>query len=805
MIEAINSFAQIWVHWISSAGLQATALALLLMGIVGAGRRWPPALRHAILMIALIKFAFPPTLSLPTGLLSHFKPEPLVESTATARLVTPIIQDALWPPKSVGAASGPQKRMDLEALPGSKHAPFSRLSGRAVLSAAAWLLILHVLGAFVIVVRITAQRIRLRRLTLAALLAADPPLLSAFNELCGSMGLSRRPSLLLSPGNHAPMTFGLRRPVVLLPQALIEALPLSEVRLILGHELAHQRRGDLWLGWLQIPISVLWWFNPLYWLLARMIRHVREDCCDDLAVASGLARGESYCRTLLNAARVVTGNAPAGASLAYIKESHSLCRRFRRIMGARVIAAPRLTKPGIVTVAALGLLLLPGVDPRALQRTQASAQESVRNGYFKKWLSEDVLHIIADEERSSYRKWLDEDVVYIISQEERKAFQGLRTGSERERFIEQFWARRNPKPGAADNAFKTEHYRRIAYANTHFSSSMPGWKTDRGHIYILYGEPDNVEFHPLGFPAADYPLERWHYHHVSGIGDEVEIEFVDGVMSARDRRLTIEIRTDSLRLSSEKALLLVTVEMESDLDIGTIAPDVRIFGRVRIPNNRVVSEFEDDVSSAAGSLLREDSRQRARWLYQEAIPVPIGMEGGLDLTFTDLKSREEAYTNRRILAVLREDEELQASSVILADSIVPLSAVPSNDLPFALLSPDAFRFGRAFALGDMKVVPNVRSEFFTDRLPIHYYLQIYNAGIDPLDISCRVRSGAREVLRLNNLPDAIHSVSDSRVVITGEIPPNALGPGGYRLDIIVADRMANKSVTASTGFILKNP
>jgi GWxTD domain-containing protein len=137
-----------------------------------------------------------------------------------------------------------------------------------------------------------------------------------------------------------------------------------------------------------------------------------------------------------------------------------------------------------------------------------------------------------------YLKWLFEDVVYIITEEEKKAFTDLKDDAERDRFIEQFWARRNPDPGSSNNAFKEEHYRRIAYANEHFASIIPGWLTDRGRTYIKWGEPDEVEAHPAGGsyrrPDSEgggtittYSFEKWHYLHVKGVGVDIWMEFVD--------------------------------------------------------------------------------------------------------------------------------------------------------------------------------------------------------------------------------------------------------------------------------------
>src|SRR3984885_3217350 len=130
---------------------------------------------------------------------------------------------------------------------------------------------------------------------------------------------------------------------------------------------------------------------------------------------------------------------------------------------------------------------------------------------------------------SPYKKWLEEDVVYIITPEERGAFLRLQTNEEREQFIEQFWLRRNPDPDSPENTFKEEHYRRIAYTNEHFASGIPGWKTDRGRIYIMRGPAGKVDSDPPGgnwsrhadqgdSSTTTYPWETWRYRHLDGQG-----------------------------------------------------------------------------------------------------------------------------------------------------------------------------------------------------------------------------------------------------------------------------------------------
>ena len=146
------------------------------------------------------------------------------------------------------------------------------------------------------------------------------------------------------------------------------------------------------------------------------------------------------------------------------------------------------------------------------------------------------------ELETPYRKWLNEDVAYIITDEERKAFSRLSTDEERQAFVEGFWLRRDPTPDTEENEFKEEHYRRIAYTNEHYASGIPGWKTDRGKIYIMYGPADEVESHPSGGSyerpieegggeTSTNPFEKWRYRYIEGIGTDINIEFVDTTMS----------------------------------------------------------------------------------------------------------------------------------------------------------------------------------------------------------------------------------------------------------------------------------
>ncbi len=150
------------------------------------------------------------------------------------------------------------------------------------------------------------------------------------------------------------------------------------------------------------------------------------------------------------------------------------------------------------------------------------------------------------------RNWLEQDVLYLASDEERAAYEKLTSDEEREFFIEQFWLKRDNHPNTPENEFRDEYFRRIAYANERFAPVVsmpasdqrkhqrpyPGWKTDRGRIYITWGPPDEIESHPIGGqyqrPPQEGggvvntpPFEIWRYRLSAKEpgGDEVLLKF----------------------------------------------------------------------------------------------------------------------------------------------------------------------------------------------------------------------------------------------------------------------------------------
>jgi len=205
---------------------------------------------------------------------------------------------------------------------------------------------------------------------------------------------------------------------------------------------------------------------------------------------------------------------------------------------------------GLVLTPASGIKSLEAATPPAQPQGQQQAQPQSGTAAGQDQEVDPLKRQRTDKERyasqkalrgeisKTYKTWLSQEVTYIISDDERKAFMSLSNDEERDAFIENFWLRRNPSPDSPENEFREEHYRRIAYANEHFAAGKPGWKTDRGHIYISFGKPDEIDSHPSGGnyerpmdegggSTSTFPFEVWRYRYLEGIGENIEIEFVD--------------------------------------------------------------------------------------------------------------------------------------------------------------------------------------------------------------------------------------------------------------------------------------
>jgi GWxTD domain-containing protein len=343
-----------------------------------------------------------------------------------------------------------------------------------------------------------------------------------------NLSLSRQVTLLESCLADVPVVIGYLRPVILMPAGLLMGLPAGQIESLLLHELAHIRRYDYLVNLLQTSVEGLLFYHPAMWWVSGVIRAERENCCDDVVVAtSGNAHGYAVALATLEQRRCATQEAAMAAT------GGSLVKRIRRLLdqpeGPRGALRP-VFSAGLLTITAATFLAAwqskPAGDsgnrtaPALVAQAQPAPTRRLDISSADRWL-----------------KWLKEDVVYIISNDERAAFNRLKTDPEREHFIEQFWQRRDPTPGTPENEFKDEHYRRITVANNRFGhADIPGWKTDRGRIFIKWGPPDEIEDHRADMT---YPLQQWKYRHMEGIGNNVIVDFEDKSKSG-DFRMTTD-------------------------------------------------------------------------------------------------------------------------------------------------------------------------------------------------------------------------------------------------------------------------
>jgi GWxTD domain-containing protein len=511
------------------------------------------------------------------------------------------------------------------------------------------------------------------------------------------------------------------------------------------------------------------------------------------------------------------------------------------------------------------------------------------------------LRKLEKELATPYKKWLEEEVPYIITDEERSAFLQLQTNEEREQFIEAFWQRRDPTPDTVENEFKEEHYRRIAYANERFSSGIPGWRTDRGRIYIMWGPPDEIESHSSGStynrPMSEgggqtqvYGFDDWTYHYMEGIGENITIEFVDPtgtgeyhitmdpgekdamahvpgggpsmleemglstqaarftradgstaplgvaqingggglesqnefsrleqfakvqapppvkfkdleeVVSSRILRnqISFDYRFDFMRITGDTILVPVTVQIQNkqmtfrDKD-GVQSASLNLFGRISSMTGRVIQTFEDVIQRDFPDSLLEPSLKGFS-VYQKAIPLRPGLYK-LDLVIKDVNSGNVGVVNTRLAVSPIPDDKLEASSLILADQMEPVS---SKDVGVG-----------QFVLGSTKVRPKLDSEFHTDQA-MDIYLQFYNLKVDEkthknnVTLDFKVTQGDQTVSHDVKTGEQIQQ-NGEQITVEQVIAPKTLPPGKYKLQVQATDLVANQTVSRTADFTVTPP
>jgi HEAT repeat protein/beta-lactamase regulating signal transducer with metallopeptidase domain len=389
LIQGLNALSSLWWPYVWHTTWQAAVAAGILLVAVRLGRRWPAPLQYGLLVIALLKFVFPPLLSVPTGLFSRVGPTvSLSEPVGIASHSWSSIPRALQSPSEQNAISASQapsaegivsRRPDRATTATKQSLPRgTNLQPRLAVEWKGLLLAGHLLGSAMVLWWIGRQWSRLRAATHQARLVTDGDIAVEFRQVVEQFGLRRSPRLIISDEIRSPIVFGVLRQTVMLPSTTINGRPASELRTILAHEMAHIYRRDPWLIWLQLILLAAWWFNPVLWLLNRAIRKAREDCCDDLLLSRGLTSPDTYCDVLVRAASELTGQPVVGAALGFGEQIHPLERRIVRIMDRTIKRRPALSMAGTLSVLFFGAVLLPGVRSQESKPPAAVTSAKVR-------------------------------------------------------------------------------------------------------------------------------------------------------------------------------------------------------------------------------------------------------------------------------------------------------------------------------------------------------------------------------------------------------------------------------------------
>ncbi len=499
----------------------------------------------------------------------------------------------------------------------------------------------------------------------------------------------------------------------------------------------------------------------------------------------------------------------------------------------------------------------------------------------------------------TYKKWLDEDVRWIITDEEQKAFKLLSNDEERDQFIEAFWQRRDPTPDTIENEFKEEHYRRMAYANEHFAAGIPGWKTDRGRIYVMYGPADEIESHPSGGTydrpmdegggsTSTFPFEDWRYRYLEGIGQEVIIEFVDtcmcgdyhmtmdrsekdallytpnagltlyeqmGMASKADRftggglerlgagpfntnnqakqfdrleqfyklqkppavkfkdleevvshkisvnLMPFDVRTDFVRVTGDTVLVPITIQVKNR-DITFVNKDgvqrgtVNIFGRVTTLTGKIVQTFEDTVQVDVPAELLPKVTENSS-VYWKALPLRPNLYR-IDVAVKDVNGDRSGLWSSRLPVPSYDDDRLASSSLIVADTMQPVS---TKEIGTGM-----------FVIGNTKIRPRVASAngkpvSFKRNQKVYFWMQVYNLGMDDkthkpsATVEYNVINAAtnKAVIHTVESTDQMGNIGD-QVTLEKPLSAASLDPGIYRIQIKVNDNISKQTVDPSATF-----
>lgn len=446
---------------------------------------------------------------------------------------------------------------------------------------------------------------------------------------------------------------------------------------------------------------------------------------------------------------------------------------------------------------------------------------------------------------------------WIISDEELKAFKQLSSDQERDQFIEAFWRRRDPTPDTMENEYREQHYRRIVFANEQFGSFIPGWRTHRGRLYIMYGPPEDIETHasggtytPSGGPTiSNLPYEVWHYRFIEGLGKDVAFSFADickcgdyelsggeshyvagNLLSVnRDRNLgwprvrfkdleevvshkvdirlvPFTVRTDFVRATDFTVIVPVTIRVRGE-DIAFVKRDegadrgtLNVFGRITSTSGWAVETFEDTLQADVMRDGQPKEEQKAV-VYQNAVLLRPG-QYCLYIAVRDVNGDRIGTSRLDIQVPEYQEGEMSTSTLVLADKMGPASTenVPGTG-----------RFVAGATYVRPLVAPSPDKPISIGKgQNVNVWMQAYDLAVDQRTN----RPSATvdyDVVSVANGKSAIHMTESSdqtgntggQMTVKKTLAAANLQPGTYKLRVTVRDHISRQALERSTTFTVQ--
>jgi len=361
-LTALNSLGSAFCDYAGNMFVQSGVLIVLLLIIDSLIRKRVRAtFRYWIWMLVFVKLILPPSLSLPTGI-GYWRGEilsaaqPVLEQGSTAPQNKPVgphvLEDTPLP------IEAPQ--IQPSQITSGPISPTTLVASH--LNALTWqagVFVLWLVGVLVFSL-LLIQRI----LYVSRLIVQSRPVENRFTQMLNQcreqVGIRRPIELRLSNNVSSPAVCGFFRPVILMPAGLLERLSTDKLRAVLIHELAHIKRGDLWINCVQTFLQIAYFYNPFVWLANTVVRRIREQAVDEMVLVALGAGAKDYSNTLIDIAEMAFFKTSLSLRLIGVVESKkALRRRIRHMLNRPIPESTKLGILGLMVIFVIAAVLLP--------------------------------------------------------------------------------------------------------------------------------------------------------------------------------------------------------------------------------------------------------------------------------------------------------------------------------------------------------------------------------------------------------------------------------------------------------------